>query len=688
MGAVARQGERKGDFLAGKYLLGECLGIGGMGEVYHAQNMSLGRNVAIKILNRDFVKNEDDVLRFLREARAAAAVRHPNVVDVLDVARDDDGTPFIVQELLVGEDLESYLRARGGRLKAEEALDILIPVSDAVAAAHARDVVHRDLKPANIFLAREGQKTVPKVLDFGACLFPTLGGLSTRELRMLIGTPHYMAPEQIVSKSDVDARTDVWALGVILYELLVGETPFEAESGSAVLQLVKTRDVPKLSDVVKGVHPEVAKLVWDCTQRDRTKRIQTGILVLERMTTVRDLLRKTRHDRIDTQPEFTLPNLDDPQPPSYKTGQLDLHVAAHVPDLALPAKGEPKKSRRLLTLSDPGHEDEKPPEKAPPSKRADVAPASAERSRDVVTVPPSSPRGRGPREMELSDSSPDMLDLRLAADPSWRSSKSPDEASPASAPSILDTRGKTASVRPPPANTLPSPRRTSGQMDAVQPSRVPSSASLPQVQMPARIPSGPMMAVQPQPRRVSGSMASVKTPAAPIAPKSPRLPSRARVTILLLVAVPALVAFGVLRFVPVVTAPLGRALRGDTTFASGVLAVVVLVTAAVLSWQALSRSRDRALMVAVIAAWAFGIVMIVQTFAASEQEAGMTPSALAAAPFFAPIAPIAGAVAFVRAAVDGWSYGEKTERILYPLLAGLLVFLALELGPLGAVLVR
>jgi hypothetical protein len=137
-----------------------------------------------------------------------------------------------------------------------------------------------------------------------------------------------------------------------------------------------------------------------------------------------------------------------------------------------------------------------------------------------------------------------------------------------------------------------------------------------------------------------------------------------------------------------VTAPLGRAIRGDTTVASGALAVTALVSAAVLSWQGLARSRARALMISIAGSWLFGIVMIVQTFAASEQEVGMTPSGLGAAPWFGPVAPIAGAVALIQATVEGWSYNETKERLLYPLLASLLVFIALELSPLGAALVR
>jgi len=288
---ATKQGKRKGDFLAGKYLLEDCLGVGGMGEVYRATNVSLGRKVAIKLLSSEYVHIEDDVMRFLREARAAAAVTHANVVDVFDVSRDDDGTPFIVQELLTGEDLEKYLKGRGGTLSADETLEIMIPVADAVAAAHAQKVVHRDLKPANIFLARVGSKIVPKVLDFGACLFPTIAERSAKEARMLIGTPHYMAPEQILSKSEVDARSDVWALGVILYEMMVGETPFEAETANAVLNKVKTNPVPPLRERAKNAPLIVEQLVAKCTERDRLKRFENGAAVRDALEAVRVKLR-------------------------------------------------------------------------------------------------------------------------------------------------------------------------------------------------------------------------------------------------------------------------------------------------------------------------------------------------------------------------------------------------------------
>lgn len=197
-----------------------------------------------------------------------------------------------------------------------------------------------------------------------------------------------------------------------------------------------------------------------------------------------------------------------------------------------------------------------------------------------------------------------------------------------------------------------------------------------------RIASGTMPAVTP--RRGSGTMPAVARPE----PKPEPLSRGAKLRLTALVLVPAVMAYAVSKLVPVATAPLGRAIRGDATVASGALAVLVLVTAAVLSWQALSRGRDRALLVTVAATWAFGIVMIVETFGASEHEHGMASTGLGVAPFLGPIAPIAGAIALIRAAVDGWSYADTRERVVYPLLASFLVFLALELSPVGAALVR
>ncbi|PKN31478.1 MAG: serine/threonine protein kinase, partial [Deltaproteobacteria bacterium HGW-Deltaproteobacteria-20] len=228
MMARMAQPSRVGDLLAGKYRLDALLGSGGVGDVYRAQNTLIGRTVAIKVLKAEHATDDSVVERFLREAKAANLARHPNVVDVLDVGLDDEGVPFIVQEFLEGMDLGQHLKRSNGALPYRQVLELMIPVVEAVGLAHARGVVHRDLKPENVFLARVGGAVVPKLLDFGiSYIKPQPGDVRMTRTGMTVGTPAYMSPEQLEGTAGVDVRTDVWALGVILYESLAGRLPFE-----------------------------------------------------------------------------------------------------------------------------------------------------------------------------------------------------------------------------------------------------------------------------------------------------------------------------------------------------------------------------------------------------------------------------------------------------------------------------
>ncbi len=702
--AAARQGRRQGDFLAGKYLLEECLGVGGMGEVYRATNVSLGRKVAIKVLSPEYVHIEEDVLRFLREARAAAAVRHSNVVDVLDVARDDDGTPFIVQELLAGEDLERYLRSRNGRLSFDEALEIMIPVADAVAAAHAQNVVHRDLKPANIFLARERNKITPKVLDFGACLFPTIAERSAKEVRMLIGTPHYMAPEQIVSKQDVDTRSDVWALGIILYEMIVGETPFEAETANDVLALVKKRDVPPLRQYVKDAPRELEELIARCTKRDRLARFRDAGAVHENMLEVRRRMRggpvSSRMDTLTELPAQRAPLEENAPPASSKDVPRSAPRPPKPPSLD---QAEPRfripsldrmdapvsKSKRagLLTLSSP---DSLPPASLdaldldipPPAVDHSTAalPTSASAERPIAAGPPRGgarsglvdPSGIRQLEPEESGSSPS---LDLAARPSsWPpaprgSSGPPRTASVSSMPPVLDPRRVPNAPSPIPAAPLPREVRESA----------PSLTG-------ERAPSGSATAAGARPRPPAVIAAAAAAPRAERAAPAAWSTAEA-VKFVASIALPAIGAFTAVLAIPALGSPIGRALRGDSMFASGVLTVVALVCAAALCARSLLGERSRALHVAAGGGLLFGIVMIIVTFAASEAAALGVPSSMGGlSSVVAPIAPMAlglGALARARASwVDPYSRGEAVR---FAALASAMLFLMLALSPVGVV---
>jgi hypothetical protein len=228
------------EILAGKYRITRMLGEGGMGIVAEAVHMGLGHRVALKLLKRDLVR-PDHRERFFREARAAGALRSEHVVAIKDVDTLPDDTPFLVMEYLEGADLGSVLVSRG-TLPVEEATDYLLQACEAIAEAHALGIIHRDLKPANLFMTHrvDGTRLI-KVLDFGIAKItgPELVcDLTTTSQYM--GSPSYMSPEQVRSAKRVDARSDLWALGVILYELTAGVLPFDGESTGDVFVKIST----------------------------------------------------------------------------------------------------------------------------------------------------------------------------------------------------------------------------------------------------------------------------------------------------------------------------------------------------------------------------------------------------------------------------------------------------------------
>jgi serine/threonine-protein kinase len=217
--------------IGGKYRVLRRIGAGGMGEVLLALHEDLEQNVAIKLLRADRARDTLAVERFLREARAMARIQNDHVVRVFDVGRDDDGTPFIVMEFLQGEDLSVRLAATGA-MPVNEAVDYVLQACVAIAEAHRVGVVHRDLKPGNLFLARRpGGGSIVKVVDFGISKLAPRGSRPEASLTTtshLVGSPFYMSPEQLRGTGEVDARSDIWSLGLILFELLTNEGPFDA----------------------------------------------------------------------------------------------------------------------------------------------------------------------------------------------------------------------------------------------------------------------------------------------------------------------------------------------------------------------------------------------------------------------------------------------------------------------------
>ena len=261
-----------GALIAGKYRLMRPIGKGAMGTVWEATHEGTSRQVAVKLI----LEPTDELrLRLIREARAYGALRHRNIVEILDVGQTDDGDPFLVMQLLVGETLADRL-SRQRRLGVPEAARIARDVARALAAAHAASIIHRDLKPANIFLHDEQDEDVAvvKVVDFGVSKnLLASDGLSTVAGGM-VGSPAYMSPEQAAAgtRGPVDHRADLWSLGVVLFEMLTGVRPLQGDANTIIAQIVAGQ-IPRVTSFVRTVDPKLADLVARCLDRDLAKRV-------------------------------------------------------------------------------------------------------------------------------------------------------------------------------------------------------------------------------------------------------------------------------------------------------------------------------------------------------------------------------------------------------------------------------
>jgi serine/threonine protein kinase len=275
-GSSAVAGVHEGDVLAGKYRVERVLGVGGMGVVVAAHHMHLDHKVALKFLLPAMLDHREAVERFAREARAAVKITNEHVARVTDVGTLDNGAPYMVMEFLEGGDLADWLR-RHGPLPIEQAVDFVLQACVAVADAHGLGIVHRDLKPANLFCVRrsDGQSLI-KVLDFGISKMNAMGssspGASVTQTSAMLGSPLYMSPEQMQSPKSVDAKTDIWAMGVVLYELLTGLTPFDGETIAEVAIKAATHAPPSIRAVRPDVPAELESAIFKCFEKDRRLR--------------------------------------------------------------------------------------------------------------------------------------------------------------------------------------------------------------------------------------------------------------------------------------------------------------------------------------------------------------------------------------------------------------------------------
>jgi serine/threonine-protein kinase len=262
----------------GNYQIVREIAAGGMGMVYLAQNRVIGRLAAVKCLLPELSANEEMIARIFNEARAAALIRHPGLVDVYDFGRLPDGRAYIVMEYLEGETLAALL-ARAGRLPVDLALALARQVGSAVAAAHERGIVHRDLKPDNVFIVRDDDLDAgvrARVLDFGiAKLAADLGGSRHTRTGRILGTPHYMAPEQCRASATVDARTDVYALGCILFEMLTGRRTVAADGIGEVIAAQLFVTPPRPSEIEASVPGWLDRIVARAVAKEPSDRFAT-----------------------------------------------------------------------------------------------------------------------------------------------------------------------------------------------------------------------------------------------------------------------------------------------------------------------------------------------------------------------------------------------------------------------------
>ncbi len=261
-----------GETVAGRYRVDLLIGRGGMGEVYRAEHLLTGQQVALKLVRRS---DDEARRRLLREARAASKLKSPHTARVLDADTMASGDPFLVFELLEGQDLASILRARG-RLSTADAIACIAQAAEALTEAHALGIVHRDVKPSNLFMvAQQGHMEI-KVLDFGIAKLDAGSDTSVTVTGSVMGSPRYMSPEQIRDPKRIDARTDVWSLGVTLHELLTGYAPFEESYAPALCAMI-TSEPPNLRlAVTDDASARLTGIIDRCLAKDRRERFTSA----------------------------------------------------------------------------------------------------------------------------------------------------------------------------------------------------------------------------------------------------------------------------------------------------------------------------------------------------------------------------------------------------------------------------
>ncbi|MBK8251689.1 MAG: serine/threonine protein kinase [Polyangiaceae bacterium] len=281
-----------GDLIQSRYRLARLLGAGASGAVWAARNELIDRDVALKIMRPEVAEDAVALQRFFNEAKASGRVRSSSIVEILDLGQAEDGSPFLVFELLYGEGLDARLK-RDGTVPPEQLVEMMVGVAKALDLAHSQGIIHRDLKPANIFLHRlPTGETIAKILDFGISkVFDTGQNFSLTRTGMVVGSPAYMSPEQAAGREDIDGRADLWSLGVVMFEALTGTLPYEAANYNALMVRILTQDSDPVQTRKTDLPQALCAIVDACLRRERDQRTQSAGVLAQQLEAV---LRETR----------------------------------------------------------------------------------------------------------------------------------------------------------------------------------------------------------------------------------------------------------------------------------------------------------------------------------------------------------------------------------------------------------